>query len=161
MVMFHVPISFQGLPPLKLTAVESLNSGFGLVGAVRLATSLDPVVCKIKVRRRIRTESSGKPGRALDRIIVESQPSCVVGLASDFNLPEYFSKRRGGSMDLRRISSKANPPHLVDRISQMFPSFRQEWMDDRTRSLAVRYVLKTQHRFHAGPPRRSGFRGAR
>src|SRR5262245_28268182 len=68
----------------------------------------------------------------------------TVGAASDFNLPEYFAKRRGGSMDLRTISSKANPQDLVDRITRMFPSFRQEWMDDRTRSLAVRYLLKAE-----------------
>src|SRR5262249_23001134 len=68
----------------------------------------------------------------------------TVGAASDFNLPEYFGKRRGGSMDLRSMSSKSNPPDLADRIARMFPSFRQEWVDDRTRSLAVRYLLRTQ-----------------
>src|SRR5262245_2078023 len=68
----------------------------------------------------------------------------TVGAASDFNLPEFFAKRRGGSMDLRSISSKANPPDLVDRIAKLFPSFRQEWVDDRTRSLAVRYLLKAE-----------------
>ena len=46
----------------------------------------------------------------------------------DFNLPEYFQKRRGGAMDLHSIESKSNPPDLVQRISAMFPSFAQEWM---------------------------------
>src|SRR5262249_40621966 len=69
----------------------------------------------------------------------------TVGAASDFNLPEYFEKRRGGAMDLKSVSSKANPPDLVDRITGMFPSFHQEWVDDRTRMLAVRYLLKTEH----------------
>jgi len=69
----------------------------------------------------------------------------TVGAPSDYNLPEYFKKRRGGAMDLRSISSKANPPDLPHRIAAMFPSFRQEWMDDRTRTLATRYLLKTEH----------------
>jgi hypothetical protein len=61
----------------------------------------------------------------------------------DYNLPEYFQRRRGGSMDLRSIGSKATPPDLVERIAGMFPSFAQEWMDDRTRTQAVVYLLKT------------------
>jgi len=68
----------------------------------------------------------------------------TVGAASDFNLPEYFQKWRSGQTDLRSVSSKANPPDLVARISGMFPSFRHEWMDDRTRTLAARYLLKTE-----------------
>jgi predicted AlkP superfamily pyrophosphatase or phosphodiesterase len=63
----------------------------------------------------------------------------------DFNLPEYFERRRGGSMDLRSIGSKSTPPGLVDRISSMFPSFAQEWMDDRTRTQAVVYLLRVEH----------------
>jgi hypothetical protein len=62
----------------------------------------------------------------------------------DFNLPEYFQRRRGGAMDLRSIESKAVPPNLVARISAMFPSFAQEWMDDRTRTQAVIYLLRTE-----------------
>lgn len=60
-----------------------------------------------------------------------------------YNLPEYFQKRRGGAMDLPSIGSKAVPADLVTRISAMFPSFAQEWMDDRTRTLATRYFIKT------------------
>src|SRR5215510_12226746 len=33
----------------------------------------------------------------------------TVNAASDFNLPEYFGKRQGASMDLRTMSTKANP----------------------------------------------------
>src|SRR5215475_9864489 len=62
----------------------------------------------------------------------------------DFNLPEYFQRRRGGAMDLRSIESRSRPRDLVARISGMFPSFSQEWMDDRTRALAVVYLLKTE-----------------
>jgi predicted AlkP superfamily pyrophosphatase or phosphodiesterase len=68
----------------------------------------------------------------------------TVGAASDFNLPELFSKRRGASMDLRTMSTKANPPDFAERITKMFPSFPQQYVDDRTRILAVRYLLKTE-----------------
>ena len=44
-------------------------------------------------------------------------------------------------MDLRSIESKATPG-LVDKIARVFPSFAQEWMDDRTRTLATVYLLK-------------------
>jgi predicted AlkP superfamily pyrophosphatase or phosphodiesterase len=61
-----------------------------------------------------------------------------------FNLPEYFQRRRGGSMDTRSIESRSTPRDLVTRIAAMFPSFRQEWMDDRTRTQAVVFLLKTE-----------------
>jgi len=60
-----------------------------------------------------------------------------------YNLPEYFQKRRGGAMDLPSISSKSVPADLVARISARFPSFAQEWMDDRTRTLATRFFIQT------------------
>ena len=58
-----------------------------------------------------------------------------------YNLPEYFKKRRGGAMDTPSICAKAKPAALCEQIAARFPSFRQEWMDDRTRTLAVRYFL--------------------
>jgi predicted AlkP superfamily pyrophosphatase or phosphodiesterase len=60
-----------------------------------------------------------------------------------YNLPEYFAKRRGGDMDLQSIESKSVPAGLVANIAAMFPAFRQQWMEDRTRAMAVRYLLKT------------------
>lgn len=65
----------------------------------------------------------------------------TVNAAIDFNLPEYFQRRNGGAMDLESIAAKATPG-LVEKISQAFPSFPQEWMDDRTRTLAAIYLLK-------------------
>jgi predicted AlkP superfamily pyrophosphatase or phosphodiesterase len=65
----------------------------------------------------------------------------TVGATIDFNLPEYFQKRRGGAMDLPSIEKKATPG-LVEKIAKAFPSFTQEWMDDRTRTLATVYLLK-------------------
>jgi len=65
----------------------------------------------------------------------------TVGAGIDFNLPEYFLRRDGGSMDLAGVSSKATPG-LVAEISRAFPSFPQQWVDDRTRTLAVLYLLQ-------------------
>jgi predicted AlkP superfamily pyrophosphatase or phosphodiesterase len=62
-----------------------------------------------------------------------------------WNLPEYFHKRRGGEMDLRSIESKARPADLVAKIEAAYPSFGQEWVDDRTRTLAAIYLIKTYH----------------
>ena len=65
----------------------------------------------------------------------------TVNAAIDFNLPEYFQRRQGGAMDLRSIESKATPG-LVEKIARVFPSFAQEWMDDRTRAQATIYLLR-------------------
>ncbi|MFN0106483.1 MAG: alkaline phosphatase family protein [Bryobacteraceae bacterium] len=59
-----------------------------------------------------------------------------------FNLPEYFRRRRGGSMDTASICSKAKPATLCQDIAARFSSFPQEWMDDRTRTLATRFLLQ-------------------
>ena len=45
-------------------------------------------------------------------------------------------------MDMRSIESKSKPPDLVTKISGVFPSFAQEWMDDRSRALAAIYLLQ-------------------
>jgi predicted AlkP superfamily pyrophosphatase or phosphodiesterase len=63
----------------------------------------------------------------------------------DWDLPEYFHKRSGGGMDLRSIESKAQPAGLVAEIAAAVPSFGQEFMDDRTRTLAVVYLLQNKH----------------
>jgi predicted AlkP superfamily pyrophosphatase or phosphodiesterase len=68
----------------------------------------------------------------------------TVNGAIDFNLPEYFLKRNGGSMDLAGIESKATPG-LVEKIRAAFPSFAREWVDDRARTQALLYLLKNEH----------------
>ncbi|MFN0119198.1 MAG: ectonucleotide pyrophosphatase/phosphodiesterase, partial [Blastocatellia bacterium] len=65
----------------------------------------------------------------------------TVGAAIDYNLPEYFQGRNGGAMDLKSIEAKATPG-LVDKIARVYPSFAQEWMNDRTRALATMYLLQ-------------------
>jgi predicted AlkP superfamily pyrophosphatase or phosphodiesterase len=61
-----------------------------------------------------------------------------------WNLPEYFEKRQGGSMDLAAIAKKTTPG-LIEEISKQYPSFPQQWMDDRTRTLATLYLLRSKH----------------
>ncbi len=65
----------------------------------------------------------------------------TVGAAIDFNLPEYFLRRQGGSMDLEGVASKATPG-LTEEIAKSSPSFPQQWVDDRTRALAALYLLR-------------------
>jgi predicted AlkP superfamily pyrophosphatase or phosphodiesterase len=57
-----------------------------------------------------------------------------------WNLPENFAKRQGGSMDLESVAAKATPG-LVDEITARYRSFPQQWVDDRTRTLATLFLL--------------------
>jgi predicted AlkP superfamily pyrophosphatase or phosphodiesterase len=68
----------------------------------------------------------------------------TTGASIDFDLPEYFLRRQGGSMDLKGIASKSTPG-LVDAIAAAYPSFPQQWMNDRTRILATLYLLREKH----------------
>lgn len=68
----------------------------------------------------------------------------TVGAPVDWNIPEYFQKRRGGAMDRASIESKTQPADLLERISADYPSFPQEWMDDRVRTLAAIWILEHQ-----------------
>jgi predicted AlkP superfamily pyrophosphatase or phosphodiesterase len=58
-----------------------------------------------------------------------------------WNLPENFQRRDGGSMDLDAVAAKATPG-LVAEVAKAYPSFAQQWVDDRTRTLAVRFLLE-------------------
>jgi predicted AlkP superfamily pyrophosphatase or phosphodiesterase len=68
----------------------------------------------------------------------------TVGAPVDWNVPEFFEKRRGGAMDTKAVESRTKPADLFQRISADYPSFAQEWMDDRTRTLAVVWILQHQ-----------------
>ena len=65
----------------------------------------------------------------------------TTGAAITYDLPEYFQGRNGGSMDLESIASKGTPG-LVEEIARVYPSFPTEWVDDRTRTQAVLYLLR-------------------
>lgn len=47
-------------------------------------------------------------------------------------------------MDLAAIARKATPG-LIEEIAKAEPSFPQQWMDDRTRTLATLYLLREKH----------------
>lgn len=65
----------------------------------------------------------------------------TTGAAITYDLPEYFTRRNGGEMDLDSISSKATPG-LVEEIRKAYPSFTVQWTDDRARTLATIFLLK-------------------
>ena len=67
----------------------------------------------------------------------------TVGAPLTFNLPEYFQRRNGGAMDLDGVAAKATPG-LAEDIAGAYPSFPQQWVDDRTRTLAVLHLLRKQ-----------------
>ncbi len=58
-----------------------------------------------------------------------------------YNLPEAAMRRNGGSMDLDSVAATATPG-LVTAITRLYPSFPQQWVDDRTRTQAVLYLLR-------------------
>lgn len=69
----------------------------------------------------------------------------TVGAPVDWNLPEYFTGRRGGDMDLRSVESKSKPSDLVSMIASEYPAFTQQWMDDRIRVMAALWILRHEH----------------
>ena len=60
----------------------------------------------------------------------------------DWNIPEYFLKRRGAAQERRTVETKAKPADLFEKIAQAYPSFPQQWMDDRNRTQAAMYLLQ-------------------
>jgi predicted AlkP superfamily pyrophosphatase or phosphodiesterase len=68
----------------------------------------------------------------------------TVGAPITWNLPENFEKRQGGAMDLNAVAAKSTPG-LVEEISAAYPTFPQQWVDDRTRTLAALYLLREKH----------------
>ena len=47
-------------------------------------------------------------------------------------------------MDLAAIAKHATPG-LIDEIAQRYPSFPQQWVDDRTRTLAALFLMEQKH----------------
>jgi predicted AlkP superfamily pyrophosphatase or phosphodiesterase len=66
----------------------------------------------------------------------------TVNAPVDWNIPEYFSTRRGAAQDRRTVESKSKPADLFEKISAAYPSFPQQWMDDRNRTQAAMYLLQ-------------------
>lgn len=61
----------------------------------------------------------------------------------NWNLPEVYTRRNGDSSDMETVDRFATPG-LVSEIGRALPSFNQQWLDDRSRTLAARYLLKTR-----------------
>jgi predicted AlkP superfamily pyrophosphatase or phosphodiesterase len=65
----------------------------------------------------------------------------TMNAAITYNLPEVFVRRNGGSMDLDTVAQYATPGLVAD-ITRAYPSFPQQWVDDRTRTQATLFLLK-------------------
>jgi len=62
----------------------------------------------------------------------------------DWNLPEVYARRNGDSSDMDTVD-KFGTPGLVAEIGRAYPSFAQQWLDDRSRALATIYLVTRKH----------------
>ncbi len=62
----------------------------------------------------------------------------------NWNLPEVYARRNGDSSDMDTVD-KFGTPGLVAEIGSAYPSFAQQWLDDRSRALATIYLLTRKH----------------
>ena len=58
----------------------------------------------------------------------------------NWNLPEVYARRNGDSSDMDTVD-KFGTQGLVAEIGRAYPSFPQQWLDDRSRALATIYLL--------------------
>jgi predicted AlkP superfamily pyrophosphatase or phosphodiesterase len=61
----------------------------------------------------------------------------------DYNFPEFFRGRNGGSMDYTSIWEYSTPG-LIEKLERFDPSVRQQWFDDRVRKVATVYLLQNE-----------------
>jgi predicted AlkP superfamily pyrophosphatase or phosphodiesterase len=111
-----------------------------------MITGVPPAVHGIEANQRwdyglIRVKTIWDELRTSNRTSAAITWPVTVNAPITWNLPEYFEKRQGGSMDLAAIRKKATPG-LIDQIAASFPSFPQQWMDDRTRTLAALFLIE-------------------
>jgi predicted AlkP superfamily pyrophosphatase or phosphodiesterase len=59
----------------------------------------------------------------------------------NWNLPEVYARRLGDSSDMETVDHFGTPG-LVDEVAHSYPSFPQQWLDDRSRTLATIFLLK-------------------
>jgi predicted AlkP superfamily pyrophosphatase or phosphodiesterase len=59
----------------------------------------------------------------------------------NWNLPEVYARRNGDSSDMDTVD-KFGTPGLVAEIGRTYPSFPQQWLDDRSRTLAAIFLLQ-------------------
>jgi predicted AlkP superfamily pyrophosphatase or phosphodiesterase len=152
------------IPNIRRLVREGTWASGGMVGVVptvtwpshtTMLTGVSPARHGILSNRRPKAEG-GDYYWTFDLIKVNTlwQAACAAGISTaaitwpvtvdapvTWNLPEYFQGRRGGAMDLRSIGSKSTGG-LTASIAAEFPSFAQQWMDDRTRTLALVHLLR-------------------
>jgi predicted AlkP superfamily pyrophosphatase or phosphodiesterase len=59
----------------------------------------------------------------------------------NWNLPEVYARRNGDSSDMDTVD-RFGTPGLVSEIGRAYPSFPEQWLDDRSRALATIFLLK-------------------
>jgi predicted AlkP superfamily pyrophosphatase or phosphodiesterase len=68
----------------------------------------------------------------------------TVNAPVNWNLPEVYARRNGDSSDMDTVARFATPG-LMAELSRTYPSFNEEWFDDRAKVQAVTYILKNKH----------------
>ena len=68
----------------------------------------------------------------------------TVNARINWNLPEVYARRDGDSSDMDTVD-RFGTPGLVAEIGRAYPSFNHAWLDDRSRTLATLYLLRTRH----------------
>lgn len=114
-----------------------------------MLTGVPPAVHGIQANQRweyglIKVKTLWDVLRAQNRTTAAITWPVTVGAPITWNLPEYFEKRQGGAMDLAAIRKKATPG-LIAEIASEYPSFPQQWVDDRTRTLAALFLIQRKH----------------
>jgi predicted AlkP superfamily pyrophosphatase or phosphodiesterase len=108
----------------------------------------------------IQGNASGPPDPALSywsatKIKVPTLTQCLTGAGRtigavnwpvtvdakiNWNLPEVYARRHGDSSDMDTVD-KFGTPGLIAEIGRAYPSFPQQWLDDRSETLATTYIL--------------------
>jgi predicted AlkP superfamily pyrophosphatase or phosphodiesterase len=77
----------------------------------------------------------------LGRTIAAVNWPVTVDAKINWNLPEVYARRNGDSSDMDTVD-KFGTPGLVAEIGRTYPSFPQQWLDDRSRTLATIFLLQ-------------------
>jgi len=90
-----------------------------------------------KIKVRTLTQCLADAGRTIGAV---NWP-VTVDAKINWNLPEVYARRLGDSSDMETVDHFGTPG-LVDEIARTYPSFPQQWLDDRSRTLATIFLLK-------------------
>jgi predicted AlkP superfamily pyrophosphatase or phosphodiesterase len=93
-----------------------------------------------KIKVRTLTQCLAATGRSVAAV---NWP-VTVDAKIDWNLPEVYARRNGDSSDMDTVDHFGTPG-LVAEIGRAYPSFPQQWLDDRSRALATIYLLQNKH----------------